>query len=417
MEATNTIFQSMLKEHKTNPQLPKLISELSYELSRKKIQRLKDESNIQNRLGELFELYCHTLQEEDLKTPQHLGCVIDGLLKASNHDKEAFLYKAIYEKEQLEKSIFQQKQQIRSSIAQTFEVLEQHMSRLPEGTKIFALTALDDAKLRGIEMLGILKETTQEAILTTLEKGQDVKDTVYEITKNLTFQTINEGNFNKRRILDISQTVIEASVEIADEDLGFAKEILEGSINGVKDGITKAIDKFKNDLKFAPTEEMEGLLEGELSLLRKELIKIDEHFIELLESIAIGKEGMAGQLLREMLLEMNSSVAKLKRAANEAKEVVGERIESLKIEALALEKTLKEKAEKRFETLKKDVSDFEKIASSKVESLKQFEFESDKAKQMAAEAKKLGFRAWEVAKSMADGAIKGAKEAMKKDEK
>ena len=35
----------------------------------------------------------------------------------------------------------------------------------------------------------------------------------------------------------------------------------------------------------------------------------------------------------------------------------------------------------------------------------------------AAEAKKLGFRAWEVAKSMADGAVKGAKEAMKKDNK
>lgn len=33
---------------------------------------------------------------------------------------------------------------------------------------------------------------------------------------------------------------------------------------------------------------------------------------------------------------------------------------------------------------------------------------------MAIEAKKLGFRAWEVAKSMMDGAVKGAKEAMKK---
>jgi len=417
MEATNTIFHSTLKEHKTNPQLPKLIGELSYELSRKKIQRLKDETNIQNRLGELFELYCHALQEEGLKTPQHVGCVIDGLLKAANHDKEAFLYKAIYEKEQLEKSIFQQKQQIRSNIAQTFEVLEQHISHFPEETKSFALSALNDAKLRGIEMLGILKETTQEAILTTLEKGHDVKDTVYEISKNLAFQTINEGNFNKQRILDISQTIIEASIEIADEDLGFAKEIIEGSVHGVKDGITKAIEKFKNDLKFAPTEEMEGLLEHDLSLLKKELLKIDEHFIELLESLEQGREGISGQLLREMLLEMNSSVAKLKRAAHEAKEVVGERIESLKLEALALEKTLKEKAEKRLETLKKDVSELEKIASSKVESLKQFEFESEKAKQMAAEAKKLGFRAWEVAKSMADGAIKGAKEAMKKDDK
>ncbi len=417
MEATNTIFQSTLKEHKDNPRLPNLISELSYELSRKKIQRLKDEGNIQQRLGELFELYCHALQEEGLKTPLHVGCIIDGLLKASSHDKEALLYKAIYEKEQLEKSIFQQKQHIRQGIAQTFEVLEQHINHLPEETKLFALAALNDAKLRGIEMLGILKETTQEAILTTLEKAHDVKDTIYEITKNLAFQTINEGSFNKQRIIDISQTIIEASIEIADEDLGFAKEILEGAIHGVKDGITKAIEKFKNDLKFAPTEEMEGLVEHDLSLLKKELLKIDEHFIETLQALALGREGISGQILREMLLEMNSSVAKLKRAANEAKEVVGERIEVLKVEALALEKVLKEKAEKRLETLKKDVSELEKIASSKVESLKHFEFESEKAKQMAAEAKKLGFRAWEVAKSMADGAVKGAKEAMKKDNK
>lgn len=417
MEATNTIFQSTLKEHRDNPRLPKLINELSYELSRKKIQRLKDEGNIQQRLGELFELYCHALQEEGLKTPTHVGCVIDGLLKASSHDKEALLYKAIYEKEQLEKSIFQQKQHIRQGIAQTFEVLEQHINHLPEETKLFALAALNDAKLRGIEMLGILKETTQEAILTTLEKAHDVKDTIYEITKNLAFHTINEGSFNKQRIIDISHTIIEASIEIADEDLGFAKEILEGSVHGVKDGITKAIEKFKNDLKFAPTEEMEELVEHDLSLLKKELLKMDEYFVETLETLALGREGISGQILREMLLEMNSSVAKLKRAANEAKEVVGERIEVLKTEALALEKVLKEKAEKRLESLKKDVSELEKIASSKVESLKQFEFESEKAKHVAAEAKKLGFRAWEVAKSMADGAVKGAKEAMKKDNK
>lgn len=52
-----------------------------------------------------------------------------------------------------------------------------------------------------------------------------------------------------------------------------------------------------------------------------------------------------------------------------------------------------------------------------MESIKQFEFENEKAKQMAVEAKKLGFRAWEVAKSMMDGAVKGAKEAMKKEDK
>ncbi|MDD3342734.1 MAG: hypothetical protein PHR87_04075 [Sulfurospirillaceae bacterium] len=417
MESIQTLFSVTLKENKENPQLLKIVGELCFELSRKKIQRLKDEKNIHNRLGELFELYCKALHDEGLKSPKAIGVVIDGLLKATSHDKEEFLYKTIYEKEQLEKSIFNQKQNIRSTISETFTILEAHISNMQDDSKASVQSALNDAKLRGIELLGILKETTQEALLTTLEKGSDIKDTTYEITKNLTFHTINEGTFTQQRILDISSTIITASSDIADEDLGHAKEIMEGSINGVKEGITKAIEKFKNDLKYAPTDEMEGLAEQELSLLRKELLKIDEHFITLLEVVASQTEGVSASLIKEMIVDMNSSVAKIKRAANDAKEVISERIDVLKEEALILEKNLKDKAEKRLETLKKDVNELEKKATAKVESLKNFEFESERAKQMAIDAKKLGFRAWEVAKNMVDGAVKGAKEAMKKEDK
>ena len=406
MESTYTIFLATLRENKEHPQLLNFIAELSFELSRKKIQKLKEEKSIQNRLGELFELYCKALHDEGLKSPRAVNHVIDGLLKAASYDKEAFLYKAIYEKEQLEKSIFTQKQQIRSTIASSFDILEQHIAKLPSDTQEAALVALHDAKLRGVELLGILKETSQEALLTTLEKGSDIEDTIYEITKNLSFQSISEGALTKARILDISRTIIESAMDIADEDLGNAKAILEGTINGVHDGVTKTIEKFKNDLKYAPTEEMEGLAETDLSLLRKELLKIDEQFILQLEALASQTEGISQTIIREMTSEMNSSAARIKRAANEAKEVITERMEHLKAEA-----------EKKLVVLKKDVEELEKKASSKMESLKQFDFESEKAKQMAVDAKKLGFRAWEVAKSMMDGAVKGAKEAMKKEDK
>ena len=406
MESTYTIFLATLRENKEHPQLLNFIAELSFELSRKKIQKLKEEKSIQNRLGELFELYCKALHDEGLKSPRAVNHVIDGLLKAASYDKEAFLYKTIYEKEQLEKSIFTQKQQIRSTIASSFDILEQHIAKLPSDTQEAALVALHDAKLRGVELLGILKETSQEALLTTLEKGSDIEDTIYEITKNLSFQSISEGALTKARILDISRTIIESAMDIADEDLGNAKAILEGTINGVHDGVTKTIEKFKNDLKYAPTEEMEGLAETDLSLLRKELLKIDEQFILQLEALASQTEGISQTIIREMTSEMNSSAARIKRAANEAKEVITERMEHLKAEA-----------EKKLVVLKKDVEELEKKASSKMESLKQFDFESEKAKQIAIDAKKLGFRAWEVAKSMMDGAVKGAKDAMKKEDK
>ena len=406
MESTYTIFLATLKENKSNPNLLAFIKELSFELSRKKIQKLKDEKNIHSRLGELFELYSKALHDEGLKSPRALNHVIEGLLKAASYEQEAFLYKTIYEKEQLEKSIFTQKQAIRATIAHTFDVLEQHIHALQDDTKEAAFIALHDAKLRGVEMLGILKETTQEALITTLEKATDIQDTIHEITKNLSFQAISEGILSTQRTLDISRTIIEASMEIADEDLGNAKSILEGAIFGTRDGIAKAIDKFKNDLKFTPTEEMEGLQELDLAHLRKELVRIEEYYIDQLRTLATQTDGISQEIITDLITQMNSSTAKIKRAANEAKEVIGERIEVLKIEA-----------EKRFGGLRKDVEEFEKRASIKMDSLKQFEFENEKAKQMAIEAKKLGFRAWEVAKSMMDGAVKGAKEAMKKEDK
>ncbi|ACZ13279.1 DUF6781 family protein [Sulfurospirillum deleyianum] len=406
MESIQHIFSATLKENKENSNLSQLIQELSFELSRKKIQRLKDEAMIQSRIGELFELYCKVLHDEGLKTPEMVERIIDGLLKAKSAEQEAFLYKTIYEKEQLEKSIFLQKQHIKNSIAETFHTLERHIAHISHDTKEAALFALNDAKLKGVEMLGILKETAEEALITTLEKGSDIKDTTHAITKNLTYQTIQEGHFTKQRLLNISQTILKASMDIADEDVAHAKEILEGAVNGVRDGITKALEKFKNDLRYLPAEEIETLFETDLPLLRKELLKLDEHFIIMLNVLASQSEGISATIIKEMVEEMNSSVAKMKRTANEVKELLSDRIEGLK-----------EEAEKKLESFKKDVNEFEKIASAKVESLKQFEFEGEKAKHVAQEAKKLGFRAWEVAKNMVDGAVKGAKDAIKKDEK
>lgn len=402
MESTYTIFLATLRENKSHPHFLLFVKELCCELSRKKIHKLKDEKHIQDRLGELFELYSKALKEESLNSPRVLHHVIEGLLKAASYEQETYLYKMIYEKEQLEKNIFAQKQSIRHTITDTFTVLEQHIQRLPDETKEIATKALHDAKLRGIEMLGILKETTQEALITTLEKGHDIQDTIHEITRNLSFQAISETTLTTQRALDIARTIVEASIEIADEELANARAILEGSIFGVRDGIAKAIDKFKNDLKFSPTEELEGLGEQDLAHLRKDLSRIEEYAIEQLKALATQSDGISQSIITEIIAHMNSSTAKIKRASNEAKEVISERIDQLKAEA-----------EKKLVVFKKDVAEFEKIAASKLESFKHTE--GEKAKQMAAEAKKLGFRAWEVAKSMMEGAVKGAQNAIKKE--
>lgn len=407
MESVQTIFANSLKENKTNPALPSLVEELSFELSRKKLQRLKDPAHIQKRIGELFSLYSHVLKEEGLDTPQLFTCSIDGLIKAASFDESELLFKRIYEKEQLEKLIAGQKNSIKMLIASTYATLEETIDVTEHNAPLFI--ALHDSKLRGIEMLGILKETTQEALLTTIEKGSDIEDTAAEITKTISYQAINEGEFTKQRFLDVAKAIIGVAVEIADTDQAFAKELLHGCVHGTKEGIAKAVEKFKHDLKFTP-EEVEALLGRELSETKKELLKVDEEYIAMLRSCASQSNGVSKTILEEILNEeLDTAFAKMQRITHEAAEAISDRIEEMRENASHFEKDFKERASKRFDGLKKEVEELEKKASERMESLRN----NPKAK----EAKRLGERAWEVAKSITEGAIKGAKDAMKKETK
>lgn len=415
MESIHSIFAATINEKQDSNQLITIIQEMSFELARKKIQRLKDEEHIQQRLGELFELFTKVLDTNKLKNTETIGAVIDGLIKAASFDKEEFLYKTIYEKEQLEKSILEQKNAIRNSILGTFTILGTHIESMDESLSQDEIKALSDAKLKGIELLGILKETTSEALLTTLEKSKDIEDTVFEITKNLTYSTINEGDFTKSRFIDIANTIIEATIGIADENQSFAKELINGAVHGTKEGMTKAIDKFKNDLKFGP-EELYEILEQDLDSIKKELLKVEESFILMLENSKELSNGVSSVFISNILTnELNNPFAKIARVAAETRETISEKIDELKDNTTNAEGGFIEKAERKLASIKADITKLEEKAGQKLESVKNFEFENEKAKKAASEAKRLGNHAWEVAKAAIEGAIKSAKETIKKD--
>lgn len=394
MESIQTIFSNTIKENRDNPQFVKILSDLSFELSKKKIQRLKDDKKIQNRVAELFEQYCKILENEGMQNATNISAIIDGLLQAVNNDKEEFLYKTIYEIEQLKKSTENQKAEIQNSITQTYSILEKHIDSLPQDLKETASKALNDTKLNALEMLGILRETTEEALLTTLEKGIDIEDTTLQITKNLTYQAIKDGEFTKRRFLNITQTIIGVALELATTNLAYTKELVNGALEGTKEGILKAIDKFKNDIKFAP--DGDEILDSNLDVIKRDLAKIEDEYIEILKDFSKRYDGKIQKALDEKIEKYDSSVEKIKRTANEAKKAISQRLEEFKSDVYIDD--LKEKAEVKFGNLKKDVSEFSKKANEKLENIKQ----NETTKKATSEARKLGLRAWEVAKNMVE---------------
>ncbi len=392
MESIQTIFSNVIKENRDAQHFLKILGDTCFELSRKKIQRLKDDKKIQNRVAELFEQYSKVLENEGMKNTANLSVVIESLLKAANHEKEEFLYKTLYEIEQMQKSAQNQKNEIKNSISNTYSILEKHIGSLPDDLKVVALEALNDTKLNALEMLGILRETTEEALLTTLEKGSDIEDTTFQVTKNLTFQAIKDGEFAKRRFLSTTKTIMEVALELANANLAYSKELVNGATRGTKEGILKALDKFKNDVKFAPKDD--DVFGQNFDTIKKDLAKIEDEYIQTLKDLSSQYDGKIQEVLNEKIQMYDNSVEKIKRATAEAKEAISQRLEEFKPD-VSLE-DIKEKAEAKFENLKKDVNELSKKANETIEHIKT----NEAAKKATTEAKKLGLRAWEVAKNM-----------------
>jgi hypothetical protein len=395
MESTKIIFKNTLKENRKNPQILTIIRDVSFDLARKKLKDL-DEDEAKNRVKELFELFALVLKEEKLKNAKSISSIIDALTNAASYDKKEYLFKMIYEREQLEKAIYSQTSDIKHFIVEVYDTIENALTTLKgNGDEKEEITqGLNDAKLLSIELLGILKDSAEEAFITTIEKGSDVEDTVREISKLLTYHAISEGKFIKQRILNIASTILEAACDIADSDHANASYVLNGATKGIKEGIIKASEKFKNDVKFAPDEIKEFLKKSEENKLN--IIDMEESFIELLKRCQLNSMDISAKILGEIIAEQNTYIAKLKRLSTEAAEAFGEKMEIFKDETF---REFKEKAGKKFTELKKETG--EKVTA----------FANDaapKARQFADDAKKLGLHAWELAKNKIDEVVKNA---------
>jgi len=373
-------FKKILEENRQNPHLSTVMKEKVCDIAKDTIQNIKSEDEKIKILYETFKEMLDELKKNNLSNINTTSSTISAIVEALTFDQKRELYKLINEKEMIEQKIDDQKENVKKSIIKAFETIEEKAQNEKEQNLINS--ALNDVKLKSLDLLGILKETTQEAILGTVEKGDDIEESIKEIVKNIVYESINEGKLTKTRIAYILKTVIDASVEIADEDQAFAKEILRGTVYGSKSGISRAIGKCKNELKLIPNEVQKEIAK-ELEKTRNELANIDEDFINILKQSALSSKGISKKILNEIILKLNNAIEKLKRRSVETREAIADKINEITKESV-----------------------FENEITTKA---------VNEAKQLSQDAKKVGKYLLDITKGLLNGAIKGAKDAMKKE--
>ncbi|MCD8213173.1 MAG: hypothetical protein LUC34_03855 [Campylobacter sp.] len=376
-----------------------------------------DESELRDLLEAKMNTIYENFSEQGLISAKHLKNAMEGINQALVSGKEEELYELIDKKDKLSLAIENKREEIKNRLKISFEAAESMVSTKEFDEKNEILELLNNAIIRETRMLGILKESAINAFLTTIERGEDVSDTALTIAKNMTYVAIIGGEFGKERILEISKAIVVAACEVANEGHIFAKDLIDGAINGSKEGVSRAIERLKENSKFAPDELK---LNGELASLKN----IDKEFIAMLKELGNTLEGVSKNEIDLLLnTELDTNFAKLKRISDQAGEQIIARIEELKSNSSVLElmnaandkigalkQEINERGKKlklnfeageKLDGIKQDIAEFEKKASEKLEDIRQINIKI--------EAKKFGDRAYKAAKDFLAG-IKRDKE-------
>jgi len=280
------------------------------------------------------------------------------------------------QKELVERSLEKKHVQLQDIKYDVFDVLEEKY-----GQSESALSKLHQVKLQSIDLYDILSEMVESAIITALEKDEDgdIKDTIVEIIKGITFEAIKEGSLSTIRVRKILSTVLTTAIDVAEATPNRASNILGGTLKGMRGGLVHSIDRFKKRLAFTPAE-AKHILVKDYDTIVEDLNQTDTLFSQ----VVINQASKSGTTIRNILMTKNKE---------------------MKYDLEELVHLSKETAE----VMKEKFSGFTSGAAKKAD----IAFKSTKA----IEAKKMGKEVWGAAKVALDTAIKTAKGAIPKKEK
>ena len=333
-----------------------------------KEKQKKEISAILEHLAKEWAIDTATISATDLKT--FSSCVIAQATNTMSNELQDLLL----QKERIERQLEKKTNAFQSDKHQLFGIMEELIRE--KGADQSVISRLHSLELQSMDLLILLEEMIESAIITTLEKGTNIEETLEELAKEITLHTLDEGILSAARIRHIISSILKTTIDVAEATPNSAHVILEGTIKGMRRGLIRALDRFKQKFLFTPDEAKVLLIEDPQSMYN-ELHHTDALFIHTIEALAVQSSPSIKAELEDILSDIRYDMEELTLISKETLEILGD-----KLSVFAKE------------TLQKSSN----ILQSK----------------KAQEAKKMGVHAWGVARSVLDGAIKGAKDVIDK---
>ena len=313
--------------------------------------------NLELRMQELIE---HIQQEWSISkenlTLSQLKVIANTVIAQETTQLHDELQELLAEKERIERQIDKKREAFQESKYQVFNAIESNFQDSSSQLK----AQVHQVKLQSLDLFDMLTEMVESAIITTLEKGHDIEETIREFTKDITYETLSEGPLSSIRIRKVISTILHVSADIAEASPSQAEEILRGTLRGIRSGLVRTLSRFKKQLIYMPDEAKSELFDGD------EPLKVDQLFTQVIQDVSLDTTKSCSATINKITKEIYYDMQELVELSKETIEVMKDRIVK------------------------------SKMLNSKT----------------AQEAKRMGISAWSSAKTAMNSAIKSAKEKM-----
>ena len=318
------------------------------------------------------------LKETGENTKETVEAVVEGAIAGARSHGDKTVHATWKEARHLETRLAQEKAQLAKDLTEGLEGAKDAGEIFSGDVKKWVESSVVDVKLKSTQLLGLTKQTVKEAVKEAIESGQDVKETITRIAGDATEKALEEGRFTADRVKKIAEKVLSGAVEAveaAEETGKGTKDAIAGAFVGTQVGIVSAIESVG--------EKTNEFSRNDLAQTKEDLEVIEALFLETTRKIAIRSGEVAKDILTDLADQAQKTTSALRQKARNA-----------------ADKT----ADKVSDKLKEAGKDAAK-ATSKA------------AHAVADEAKELGKKSVDIARGAVSGMWKGAKDALKKENK
>ena len=301
------------------------------------------------------------LERNELTLPE-IRIVVNTVISGQTAILQEELETLLVQKERIERQIERRSERIQEEKHLIFNALETLLGE----TDVETQAKLHQIKLQSIDLFDMLEEVIETAIITTLEKNHEIEETIEEICKEITYETLGEGPMESGRIRLVIGTILHTAVEVSEAAPNQAKPILLGTLKGIRSGLIKAMRRLKKELLFMP-EEIRLT-----DTMQRDLLRTDTLFTQVLQDEALRCSPESRVLIDKLSKEIRFDLEELVEVSRETVDLMKGQL----TKAISRSQVLNSKT--------------------------------------AVEAKRMGISAWRSAKTVLEGALQNAKGKIEK---